>query len=105
VKTVLQSYRERSPTVRYTPSSQYASLLIVWCVAICAVYSVPSVAMADDPDAKEPTTVIEPADVFVHVTLVNKELEHLRFVMGRPKNVQPDLDVTNAAPQEFFFRR
>lgn len=105
MKTVLHNDRKhRSLGVRCTSISAYLFRLFVGCAVICTVRFVPSVTLADDTDIPVTTSVIEPADVFVHIKLVNKELEHLRFVMGRPKNDQPELDVTNAAPREVFFQ-
>jgi len=46
----------------------------------------------------------EPPDVYVRVGLVREELELIRHEMGKPRNDQPDIGVTNAAPREVFFQ-
>ena len=47
---------------------------------------------------------VTPSHVFVHVGTVRSELEALRFVMGRPKNEQPELNVKGAAPRDVYFQ-
>ena len=47
---------------------------------------------------------IEPPDVFVRVALLRSELELIRYKMGKPKNRQSEIEVTNVAPREVFFQ-
>lgn len=47
---------------------------------------------------------ITPADVFARVQLVRKELDDIRFEMGRPKSREIGLLVENATPHEVFFQ-
>lgn len=46
----------------------------------------------------------EASDVFVRVAVVRAELESIRFVMGRSKNNQPEIDVSGAEPREVYFQ-
>lgn len=50
------------------------------------------------------TKELQPPDVFRLVTLANAKIEHLRWFMGRPKNVQAMPDVTNVSPHEVYFQ-
>ena len=47
---------------------------------------------------------ILPADVLARAQLLRNELELIRFEMGKPKNHQPEIPVTKAAPREVFFQ-
>jgi hypothetical protein len=47
---------------------------------------------------------ITPADVFARVQLVRKELDDIRFEMGRPKSRDVGLLVEEASPHEVFFQ-
>jgi len=47
---------------------------------------------------------ITPADVFARVQLVRKELDDIRFEMGKPKSREVGLLVEEAAPHEVFFQ-
>lgn len=47
---------------------------------------------------------VQPADVHLHVYLVREELEHLRWYLGRPKNRQDDIRVSDVAPREVYFQ-
>lgn len=47
---------------------------------------------------------ITPADVFARVQLVRKELDDLRFEMGKPKSREVGLLVEDATPHEVFFQ-
>ena len=49
-------------------------------------------------------TKIEPPDVFVHVALVRAELDLIRLELGKPKDKQPELPVSEAAPREVYFQ-
>jgi hypothetical protein len=53
---------------------------------------------------KAPARRIEPPDVYVLLGQVREELESIRFVMGRHKNEQPEIDVDRAAPREVYFQ-
>ncbi len=69
---------------------------------------IPSVGLTAPPGpisgrALSPETTL-PADVLARADWVRAELEVLRFHMGRPKNRQTPLKVTNAAPREVFFQ-
>jgi hypothetical protein len=46
---------------------------------------------------------ITPADVFARVELVRKELDDLRFEMGKPNSLEIGLLVKDATPHEVFF--
>ena len=54
--------------------------------------------------SETPAATIEPADVFVRVTLVQDELELIRHEMGKPTSQQSGFEVTNASPREVFFQ-
>lgn len=47
---------------------------------------------------------ITPADVFARVQLVRKELDDIRFEMGKPKSRDVGLLVEEATPHEVFFQ-
>ena len=47
---------------------------------------------------------ITPADVFARVQLIRKELDDLRFEMGKPKTREVGLLVQEASPHEVFFQ-
>lgn len=47
---------------------------------------------------------ILPADVLARVKLVQDELELIRYELGKPKNIQPELNVTDAAPREVYYQ-
>ena len=47
---------------------------------------------------------ITPADVFARVQLVRKELDDIRFEMGKPKSREIGLLVKDATPHEVFFQ-
>jgi len=47
---------------------------------------------------------ITPADVFARVQLVRKELDDIRFEMGKPKSREVGLLVEEATPHEVFFQ-
>jgi len=47
---------------------------------------------------------ITPADVFARVQLVRKELDDIRFEMGKPKSLEISLLVEDATPHEVFFQ-
>ncbi len=47
---------------------------------------------------------ITPADVFARVQLVRKELDDIRFEMGKPKSREIGLLVEDATPHEVFFQ-
>lgn len=55
--------------------------------------------------AQRPSTdLISPPDVLALVDVFRAELEELRFLMGRPKNRQPELNVQRASPREVYFQ-
>lgn len=56
------------------------------------------------PLAAEGAVNIEPPDVYAEVDLTRRELEELRWYMGRPKNMLPDMKVEAAAPREVYFQ-
>ena len=89
MQTVVQRYTD-VPVFALGPrtSPRLPRMVIRFLAAftVCSLCSLSAGASADDVVTKEATAVLEPADVFVHVTLVRDELEHLRFVMGRPEN-------------------
>jgi hypothetical protein len=47
---------------------------------------------------------ITPADVFARVQLLRKELDDIRFEMGKPKSQEVGLLVEGATPHEVFFQ-
>ena len=47
---------------------------------------------------------ITPADVLARVELVRKELDDIRFEMGKPKSLEVGLLVKEASPHEVFFQ-
>ena len=47
---------------------------------------------------------LKPADVYARVGVVQKELELIRFEMGRPKIERSHLHVTQAVPREVYFQ-
>jgi len=78
-------------------------LTVVAFVVGCAAPGLPS-SHAQERVGGLSREQIEPPDVFVHVGLVRDELELIRFVMGRPKNIQPEIAVTGAEPREVYFQ-
>ena len=48
-----------------------------------------------------PVTIPE---VFVHIALVQAELELIRFEMGKPRSKQPELIVSGTTPRDLFFQ-
>jgi len=64
-----------------------------------------SAALAKEPPELTHKTIV-PADVFLHVSKVQAELELLRFHMGKPtsKNIGQLLSVCYAAPREVFYQ-
>ena len=51
-----------------------------------------------------PAQEIEPTDVLLRVKRVVKELERIRFAMGKPKNGNEIFVVADAAPREVYFQ-
>lgn len=47
---------------------------------------------------------VTPADVYALVAQVRAELEQTRFVMGRPENLQAEINVQGAAPREVYYQ-
>jgi hypothetical protein len=72
-------------------------------VAQIATLSI-SASTLDAQDAQFDRSKIKPPDVFVRVELIRDDLELVRFVMGRPKNKQPEIAVKNAEPREVYFQ-
>lgn len=79
------------------------TLLSLVTIAFLAAGRLPSTAGAQ-PSADGAKKEIEPPEVYVNVGLVLKELELLRFEMGRPKNIQVKIGVEGAAPREVYFQ-
>lgn len=71
--------------------------LSVWCLVMGM--GIPSYVTGQE---KEKT--IQPPDVFVHVTLVQNELELIRQVLNKPRDPRPAIRVQNAQPREVFFQ-
>ena len=58
------------------------------------------------PASGHPVSIqgITPADVFARVQWLRKELDEVRFEMGRPKSQEVGLIIEQAAPHEVFFQ-
>ncbi len=65
---------------------------------------IPAAFAKEPPGVKYKTIIL--ADVFLHVSKVQAELELLRFHMGKPKskNIEQLLSVRYAAPREVFYQ-
>ena len=47
---------------------------------------------------------ILPADVLARVNYLNEILDQIRVEIGKPRNIQPEIDVTNVSPREVYFQ-
>ena len=89
-------------------------LLLKWTIVILigeAVLFTPLLKGEEIPPSKPPVSgrdvtpkALIPADVRARVAWIGKELELLRFVMGKPHNTQAPFKVANASPHEVFFQ-
>ena len=84
-------------------------IFIVMCL-ICVFVSTPAVGEIHSESSRlEGETVhssheILPANVLTRVELLRKDLDDIRFEMGRPKNMKIEMVVLNAAPHEVYFQ-
>lgn len=74
-------------------------LVPAWGSLVLLLVGIPLSAMGG-----QPLDGIAPPDVFARVTLVRAELETIRYVMGRPKNPQSEIPVSEASPREVYFQ-
>lgn len=74
-----------------------ANRFIQYCLASLLVMAF-VFTMPKDGRAAE----IQPSDVYRLVQQVNREIEHLRWFMGRPKNRQPPPRVSGVSPYEVY---
>ena len=56
------------------------------------------------PVFAQTTVTMAPADVYVLVDRVGREVELLRYTMGKPVNQQPPMEVEDVQPHEAFFQ-
>ena len=93
----------------YTQSLQ---ILRTGCLlGLCISLPTTSFGMTDAIETPPPVSgheisipSITPTDVFARVQLVRKELDDIRFEMGKPKSRDVGLLVEEATPHEVFFK-
>ncbi|GJL60906.1 MAG: hypothetical protein NPIRA03_37630 [Nitrospirales bacterium] len=95
----------------YSHIQSLSSLKVGVIVAVCISVPMTSLGMTKTITTPPPVSghelsieSITPADVFARVQLVRKELDDLRFEMGKPKSREIGLLVENATPHEVFFQ-
>lgn len=95
----------------YSPIRSLHILNVGVVVAVCISFPMISLGMTKDITTPPPVSghelsieSITPADVFARVQLVRKELDDIRFEMGKPKSREIGLLVENATPHEVFFQ-
>ena len=59
---------------------------------------------AQDLAVELPQRQFEMADVHLHLERVHSELEAIRYHMGRPENLQPEVRVDGAGPRDVYFQ-
>jgi hypothetical protein len=79
-------------------------VLFVWLA--CSVSSLIAADPENPADKPPPGSpkAIEPADVYVRVTLLRSEIDLIRSQLGKPANIQPPIQILNAAPREVFYQ-
>lgn len=93
-------------------SRQSLQILRTGCLfGLCLSLPMTSFGMTDAIETPPPVSghelsirSITPADVFARVQLVRKELDDIRFEMGKPKSRDVGLLVEEATPHEVFFQ-
>ncbi|MFA9562439.1 MAG: hypothetical protein ACERKU_08910, partial [Nitrospirota bacterium] len=93
-------------------SRQTLQVLRTWCLfGLFLSLPMTSFGMTDAIETAPPVSghelsiqSITPADVFARVQLVRKELDDIRFEMGKPKSREVGLLVEEATPHEVFFQ-
>ena len=92
-----------------TPSGQ---VFKIWAI-LGFLFSAPMTSFGMTDAIQTPSPVsghevsiqsITPADVLARVELVRKELDDIRFEMGKPKSLEVGLLVKEASPHEVFFQ-
>ncbi len=90
------------------PPKRFGVFKCLWLV--CISLSSPAIGETQSDFSRlvsEPGTSnqeILPANVLTRVELLRKELDDIRFEMGRPKIIDIEMVVQNAAPHEVFFQ-
>lgn len=79
-----------------------AVVLISGCMS--NAYSQEPPALTPRAPDSSPRDEIASPDVFAQVRLLRDELELIRYVMGRPRNSQPEIAVQGAVPREVYFQ-
>ena len=93
-------------------SRQTLQVLRTWCLfGLFLSLPMTSFGMTDAIETAPPVSghelsiqSITPADVFARVQLVRKELDDIRFEMGKPQSREVGLLVEEATPHEVFFQ-
>ncbi len=82
--------------------------LIVICIATTSFWTAQVYAEDASQTPSEVSTksvgVISPSYVLTRTGLLRDELELIRYEMGKTKNMQAEIKVSNAAPHEVFFQ-
>ena len=79
-------------------------LLAVALIIVPATNQAQESSKPEDHAAILKTGQIDTAGIFVHVALIQAELELIRFEMGKPKIKKAEIAVKDAAPRELFFQ-
>lgn len=105
---IVTLYIRRRFSVQNFPPKRFGVFIGLWLV--CVLVSSPAIGeMRSDvsrlvSDTVDPSQEILPANVLSRVELLRKDLDDIRFEMGRPKPIKIDMMVLNAAPHEVFFQ-
>ena len=94
--------------MQHFPPKIFGVFIVLWLICV----SVSSPAMGETrsdfsrlvSDTVDSSQEILPANVLTRVELLRKELDDIRFEMGRPKIIDIEMVVQNAAPHEVFFQ-
>ena len=90
------------------PPKRFGMFIVMW--VLCVSVSSPAIGeMQSDfsrlvSDTGDPSQEIVPANVLSRVELLRKDLDDIRFEMGRTKTMEIKMVVLNAAPHEVFFQ-
>jgi len=94
--------------VQNFPQNRFGMFIVLWLV--CVSLSTPAIGETQSDFSRlvsgsgNSNQEILPANVLTRVELLRKELDDIRFEMGRPKTGEIEMVVVNAAPHEVFFQ-
>ncbi len=94
--------------MQHVPPKRFGVFIVLWLM--CVSVSSPAIGEIQSDFSRLVSGTVDssqgilPANVLSRVELLRKELDDIRFEMGRPRTMEIEMVILNAAPHEVFFQ-